>query len=281
MSVVRPLGLGIGWRPELALDIERLPSLGFVEVTVENMPDGSLPPEVERLRRRGVQVVPHGVSLSLGGPDPLDLERVRRMDRLVRRAGAPLASEHIAFVRAGGCEIGHLTPLPRTRAALEILTGNVRLAAQHLSVELALENVAAVFAWPDSEMDEAGFVTEAVVGSGALLLLDVSNLYANSRNLGVDPVAFLDRVPLERLAYVHVGGGVERDGVYRDTHAHPVPPEAIEILEELCARAEPGGVMLERDDDFPPEGELRAEMERIAGAVERGRARREAARASA
>jgi uncharacterized protein (UPF0276 family) len=103
-----------------------------------------------------------------------------------------------------------------------------------------------------------------------LLLLDVANLYANARNHRYDPLSFLDRLPLDRIAYVHVAGGVERDGVYHDTHTRAVPPGVLQLLEELCARTSPPGVLLERDDDFPPDSEIAAELDRIRTVVNRG-----------
>ena len=110
--------------------------------------------------------------------------------------------------------------------------------------------------------------------TGALLLLDLANTYANARNHGGDPLAFLDALPLERIAYVHVAGGVERDGLYHDTHAHPTPPAVLELVAELCARRDPPGVMLERDDAYPPEADLDAELDAIAAATRSGAARR-------
>jgi hypothetical protein len=153
----------------------------------------------------------------------------------------------VAFVRGGGLEAGHLLPVPRTRDALDVLAANVRLA--------------------QAELDEAAFLTELLERTGALLLLDVANLYANARNHGGDPLVLLDRLPLERIAYVHVAGGVERDGLYHDTHAHPTPPGVLDLVAEVCARRDPPGVMLERDDDYPPEPELAAELDAIAAAT--------------
>ena len=140
---------------------------------------------------------------------------------------------------------------------------------------LALEHIAALVEWPEAEMDEAAFLAEILDRTGALLLLDVANLYANARNHRYDPLAYLGRLPLHRLAYVHVGGGVERDGVYHDTHAHRVDPAALDLLERLAALVDVPGVMLERDDDFPPAGELTADLDAIRAAVERGAARRQ------
>src|SRR5947209_4563469 len=137
------------------------------------------------------------------------------------------------------------------RGGLGVLVENVKIAMDLLPVPLALENIAMLFDWPDAELDEIAFITAALERTGALLLLDLSNLHANARNLSWDAASFLDALPLERLAYVHVGGGIERDGVYHDTHAHPAPPAALELLEKLRARVDPPGVLLERDDNFP------------------------------
>ena len=260
-------GVGIGWRDELAGFVDRRPGLGFVEVVAERFHDGEpLPTGLRALRRRGVPVVPHGVRLSLGSADEPDPARVGHLAELAERLGAPLVSEHVAFVRGGGLEAGHLLPVPRTREALDVLVANVRLAQAELGVPLALEHVAALLEWPAPELDEAAFLTELLERTGALLLLDLANTYANARNHGGDPLAFLDALPLERVAYVHVAGGVERDGLYHDTHAHPTPPAVLELVAELCARRDPPGVMLERDDAYPPEAELAAELDAIAAA---------------
>ena len=268
-------GVGIGWRPELAGFAERRHGLGFAEVVAESIHDDQpLPAGLADLLERGVPVIPHGVRLSLGSAEVPDPARVGHLAALAERLGAPLVSEHLAFVRAGGLEAGHLLPVPRTREALDVLTGNVRLAQAELGVPLALEHVAALLEWPAPELDEAAFLTEVLERTGALLLLDLANLHANARNHGGDPLAFLDALPLERIAYVHVAGGVERDGLYHDTHAHPTPPAVLELVAELCSRRDPPGVMLERDDAYPPEAELAAELDAIAAATLLGAARR-------
>ncbi|MCI0464474.1 MAG: DUF692 domain-containing protein [Gemmataceae bacterium] len=277
MNTKQPqLGLGVGWRPELALTIDRRPDLGFVEVIAEDLdPAGPLPAPIRRLRERGVTVVPHGITLSLGGAEPPEPGRLEALGRLAERLGSPLLSEHLAFVRAGGIESGHLLPLPRTRAALEVVVENVRRAREALPVPLALENVASLFEWPHAELSEADFLAEVLERADVLLLLDIENVYANARNHHHDPAAFLDRLPLHRLAYVHVAGGVDRAGLYHDTHCHPVPEPVLELLEELAARVPVPGTMLERDGDFPPDAELHAELDTLARAVKRGTARRE------
>ena len=269
-----PLGLGIGWRPDLALFIDRRPDLGFVEIMAEDFsdPQEPLPRPIQQLRRRGVRVVPHGVSLSLGGAEPLDRGRVDALARLAERVEAPLVSEHIAFTRAGGLDTGHLLPLPRTAEALDLMVAHVLEAKAALPVPLALENIATLFEWPGAEMDEATFLTELLVQADVLLLLDVANLHAQAHNHGLDPPGFLARLPVQRIAYVHVAGGVEHDGLYHDTHGHDVPPAVFDLLDDVCRRTAVPGVMLERDDRFPPDAVVEAELDRIALAMGRGEA---------
>jgi uncharacterized protein (UPF0276 family) len=141
-------------------------------------------------------------------------------------------------------------------------------------VPLALEHVAALVEWPGAEMDEAQFVSELLERTGALLLLDLSNLFANAHNHGYDALAALARFPLEQIAYVHVGGGMFRDGIYHDTHADPVVPGVLAMVQELHALVDAPGVLLERDDDFPPQEELLAELRAIDDAAQRGSERR-------
>lgn len=274
------LGTGIGWRPGIADAIEALPDVGWVEVVAENVCPGHLPPALVRLRERGTTVVPHGVGLGLGGAQRPAPARLAALARRAEALEAPLVTEHIAFVRAGGpgtgapgaegpvMEAGHLLPVPRTRDALEVLCENVMIAQDALPVPLALENIAALLPWPGEELTEAEFLSELVDRTGVGLLIDVANLHTNRVNRGEDPPAVLDGLPLDALAYVHVAGGVERDGVWHDSHAHPVPEPVLELLAELCARTDPPGVLLERDDDFPPDEELAAELAAVRGVFE-------------
>ncbi|MFK4186311.1 DUF692 domain-containing protein [Streptomyces sparsogenes] len=264
------LGTGIGWRPEIADDIERLPGIDWVEVVAENVCPGHLPDGLRRLRERGTTVVPHGVSLGLGGAERPDASRLAALAERAEALGSPLVTEHIAFVRAGGprtaspaAEAGHLLPVPRTRDALDVLCENVRIAQESLPVPLALENIAALITWPDEELTEGQFLAELVERTGVRLLIDVANLHTNRVNRGEDPAAALDALPTSAIAYVHVAGGIERDGVWHDSHAHPVTRPVLDVLAELCARTAPPGVLLERDDNFPAASELAAELDAI------------------
>ncbi|WP_328951017.1 DUF692 domain-containing protein [Streptomyces sp. NBC_00184] len=269
------LGIGIGWRPEIADAVEALPGIDWVEAVAENLCADHLPASLVRLRERGVTVVPHGVSLGLGGAERPDPGRLAGLAARATLLGTPLVTEHIAFVRAGGArtaspvlEAGHLLPVPRTRAALDVLCENVRVAQDSLPVPLALENIAALVSWPDEELTEGQFLAELVERTGVRLLIDVANLHTNHVNRGEDPATALDELPVEAIAYVHVAGGVEKDGVWHDTHAHPVTAPVLGVLAELRSRIAPPGVLLERDDDFPPAAELAGELDTIRATLE-------------
>ncbi len=268
------LGIGIGWRPEIAAEVEALTGIDWVEAVAENLCADHLPDSLVRLRERGVTVVPHGVSLGLGGADRPDPGRLAGLAARAELLGTPLVTEHIAFVRAGGpltasprLEAGHLLPVPRTWDALDVLCENVRIAQDALPVPLALENIAALVSWPDEELTEGQFLAELVDRTGVRLLIDVANLHTNHVNRGEDPVKALDELPVEAIAYVHVAGGVEKDGVWHDTHAHPVTAPVLDVLAELRSRVDPPGVLLERDDAFPPGAELAAELATIRGTL--------------
>ncbi|MFJ3623532.1 DUF692 family multinuclear iron-containing protein [Streptomyces iakyrus] len=287
------LGTGIGWRPEIADAVERMPGIDWVEAVAENVCPGHLPDSLRRLRERGVTVVPHGVSLGLGGADRPDAGRLTALAERAEALGSPLVTEHIAFVRAGGpltasphLEAGHLLPVPRTRDALDVLCENVRIAQDALPVPLAVENIAALIGWPGEEMTEGQFLYELADRTGVRLLIDVANLHTNHVNRGEDPSKALAELPLEAIAYVHVAGGFERDGVWHDSHAHPVPRPVLDILTDLASRVSPPGVLLERDENFPAPAELEHELGTIrraleAGAVERVKAELRAAAGTA
>jgi hypothetical protein len=266
-----PAGVGIGWRPEIAAWVAHLATPAFCEVIAESLAPAAAHRGVLELRERGVPVVPHGVRLSLGGVEPVEARRVTHLAACAAALQAPLVSEHVAFVRAGDLDAGHLLPVPRTREALDVLARNVRRMQAELDVPLALEPIAALFDWPEDEYTEPDFLTALLERTGALLLLDVANIHANAVNRGQDPEAVLDRLPLDRVAYVHVAGGAEHPddpGIYHDTHTHPVPAVVLGLLQRLVERtAQAPPVMLERDGRYPPAAELLAELDAIAAAA--------------
>lgn len=259
--------LGIGFRPELARFIEQHENIQFVEIVADDYKHlGCIPQALRDLQRRGVTVIPHSLSLSVGGAERVAPERIKHLNSLAQYFDSPFVSDHIAFVRAGNIESGHLLPVRRTEANLAVVCENVESVKAGLAVPLVLENIACTFDWPDNEMDEVTFVKAIVERTDTRLLLDVSNLFANSHNLGFDAVDYLKGLPLERLEYVHMAGGIFKNGLYHDSHCHSLKKQSLKLLTALKGIIQVPRVMLERDDSFPPFSELVEELEAIANA---------------
>jgi uncharacterized protein len=258
------LGVGLGFRSpfrgDLFLARDRV---DFLEITADHYLDAS--PEKGRelaLLADHFPLIPHGLNLSLGGAEGLDPDYLAKLAGLVRRVEPPWWSEHVAFTRAGGVEIGHLAPLPFSAEALDVLCANIAEARRQIDVPLIVENITYTIALPGAEMGEAEFLTELADRTGCGLLLDVTNLYTNGINHGFDPIGLLDRLPLDRVVQLHFAGGEWRGGRLIDSHARPAPPEVWALLEEVVARAPVKGIILERDEDLPPFGELLDELDR-------------------
>jgi hypothetical protein len=264
--------VGLGFRVEVATDLLRDPGAAdFVEVVAESCFANPAARREAVALSRVWPVVPHGVKLSLGSAEGIDVDRAQRLGALARELAAPVITEHVAFVRAGGREIGHLTQVPLRRETVRVVARNLAAARKHLpDVPFYLENPAWTFRWPDDELDEATFFHEIVAATGCDLLLDLGNLYANATNLGADPAAVLAAYPLDRVAMIHIAGGITEDGFYFDTHAHAVPDAVFALLDRFVALRGPVPVVLERDDEFPPFAELRGELSRAKEALRRG-----------
>ena len=262
---------GLGHRPEIAGDLLAAPDVvDFVEVVAEACFASPAAHREAVAVSRVWPVVPHGVKLSLGSAEGIDPDRARRLGALAREVRAPAVTEHVAFVRAGGREIGHLTQVPLTREMVEVVARatSPRPGGRCPTCPSTWRTPAWTFRWPGDEMDEASFFGEIAERTGCDLLLDLGNLYANAVNAGADPeVLALRAFPLDRVAMVHVAGGVREDGFYFDTHAHPVPGKVIDLLTRLVERVGPVPVVLERDDAFP------ALRRALAAEVARARAR--------
>lgn len=280
-----PRGTAIAWRPSIAAELAELAGRGrlqFTEVVAENV-DPTRPPLALLDLAQKVTVIPHGVTLGLADASTPDPARLQRLSQLAELFDAPLVSEHLAFVRAADTpdslhgdvlEAGHLMPPPRTEQMLEVAIENIRHAQQHLPVPLAIENIAALLSWPEDEFDEPEFLARIVAETGVRIVLDVANLHSSATARGTDPYAELVRFPLDAVAYVHVAGGTERDGLYIDTHGHPVPDAVADLLTAYVAhRTRAGatlpGVMLERDTDVRPDAVL-GDLDRIDRAVAQG-----------
>lgn len=268
---------GLGWRPELAAGIlAHLDRIDVLEVIADDYFDA--PRAARHALRRLAGSVPvflHGVSLGMASTQSVDARRLRQMAKLVNAIRPAGWSEHLAFVRGGGIEIGHLTAPPRNRATVEGTVRNLARAEALVGTPPLVENVATLVAPPGSTLDEAHWIAEILARSRCDLLLDLHNLYANALSFGFDPVAFLDRLPSQRIVAVHLAGGRRLPGGrVLDDHLHDVPQAVYGLLEEVGARvAQPLTVILERDGRYPPMESLLAQLAEARRALAAGRQR--------
>jgi uncharacterized protein (UPF0276 family) len=286
--------VGLGWRGELAAGIfAHLDRIDIVELIADDHFKAK-PRELRPLRLLSAQVplALHGVAMGLAGSEAVAQGRLAAMARLVQALGPVAWSEHLAFVRAGGHEIGHLAAPPRSARNVEAAVRNIERAARVVGAAPLVENIATLVEPPGSALGEAAWTCAIVRGSGAPMLLDLHNLYANALNSGRDPFALLAAMPLGEVRAVHLSGGHWIDEPrlasgqparqrLLDDHVHDVPEAVFALLERLAAQAAgPLDVIVERDGAYPPFEVLLAQLERARAALVKGREQGRAAAAA-
>ena len=277
--------VGLTWHAQLAASI--LAAGDRIDI-VEVIPEGTFleSPRAHRaLRRLGreIPVAIHGVSLGLASTAAVDQRRLEQFARLIDDVQPECWSEHLAFVRAGEIELGHLAAPSRTASTIDATAWNIDRAARAIGAYPLVENVATIIDPPGSDLDEQTWLTRLVATTRADLLLDLHNLYANARNFGFNAADVLRSIPPERIQFIHIAGGAPvhastGDERWLDDHLHDVPDPVyalLEIVGESVAHAV--DVVLERDGAFPPFGHLLDQLDRARAALARGRTRRMAA----
>jgi uncharacterized protein (UPF0276 family) len=248
------LGIGVGLRVCHYGEIfAGEPEVGFFEIISENFFAEGGPPRynLDRILER-YTVVQHGVSLSIASSDPLDFDYLRRLKRLCAHTNTPWFSDHLCWSSAHGHHYHDLLPFPLTPETARYVAERARIVQDFVELPFALENLSSYATFPGSTLSEWEFVRLVAEEGDVQLLLDVNNVYVSARNHGFDPRVYLDAVPWERVAQVHVAGHTEReDGLLLDTHDRPVRDEVWELYR--IAHQRTGGVstLLEWDAHQP------------------------------
>jgi uncharacterized protein (UPF0276 family) len=251
--------VGLGWRRELGASIlSHLDEIDVVEVLAEPL-FAATPAEKRAFRflAAHVPIVVHGTTLGLASTDGVERPRLESLARLMEWLQPEAWSEHLAFVRAGGIEIGHLAAPPRNEETLAALAENVDAARRIVGSAPLLENVATLIEPPCSTYSEGEWLEAVPRATGAELLLDLHNLHANAANFG-----FAIELPRAHVGMVHLAGGrvIGGDRIL-DDHLHAVPDVLYEMLGEIGDTT----VIIERDGNYPPFEELLAEVRRARG----------------
>jgi uncharacterized protein len=267
MNLQPPSGAGLGLRRALLgpLECHGLHGIDFMEVAPENWigVGGALGKRLRALTER-LPFLCHGLSLSLGGPEPLDETLLRRIRRFLEQHQVRLYSEHLSYCSDDG-HLYDLMPIPFTDDAVRHVAARIGRAQDLLDRRIAIENVS--FYTPlAAQMTELEFVLAVVEQADCDLLLDVNNVYVNSVNHCYDPRAYIDALPSERVAYIHIAGHYrEAEDLIVDTHGAAVIDPVWRLLAHAYARHGLRPTLLERDFNFPPLPELVAELDAIRG----------------
>ena len=267
MSSLRLAGAGLGFRRELisALKIRVPDAVDFFELAPENWIDvgGAFGRDLRGFTER-YPFVCHGLSLSLGGPSPLDEVLLRRIRQFMDAHGIGLYTEHLSYCSDDG-HLYDLLPIPFTDEAVKYVAARIRRAQDILERRIAIENASYYVTPPIADMDELTFIRAVLAEADCDLHLDVNNVYVNSVNHCYDPLEFIRALPTERIVYLHVAGHYAKaPDLIIDTHGADVIDPVWSLLAETYRLHGVAPTLLERDFNIPPLAELAGEVEHIA-----------------
>ncbi|MCF8303708.1 MAG: DUF692 domain-containing protein [Bacteroidales bacterium] len=257
--------VGIGFRRDLANEIiNGNINPGFIEFAPENwMEMGGYWGKVRRKAAEQYPVTCHGLSLSLGSPEELDWNFIEQLKKFLDENNVRIYSEHLSYTKSANAHLYDLLPIPFREDAIQHVAERIRKVQDYLERPIAIENVS-YYTPVAAEMDEATFVKSILEEAGCQLLLDVNNVYVNAFNHGYDAKEFISKLPLNKVAYIHMAGHeqVESDLII-DTHSEAIIDPVYKLFEWTIGQMKPVPVLLERDFNFPEIPEMNREMDQL------------------
>jgi uncharacterized protein (UPF0276 family) len=249
------LGAGVGLRKNFFTDIFTTEArVGWLEIIPENfMNFGGYPLNILDECAKRWPIVSHGVNLSIGSCDPLNENYLHRLKALLDRVNAPWFSDHICFTSVGGDYFHDLIALPFSNEAVEHVAKRVKQVKKKIGRPFLLENPSYYVKMPGAEMEESAFITAILERADCGLMLDVNNVYVNSRNHGYDPYAFMRRLPLHRVGQIHLAGHHDNGDTLVDTHEGPIIDPVWKLYEFTMGEiGRPVSTLIEWDTNVPP-----------------------------
>jgi hypothetical protein len=264
--------VGLGLRRDIAEEILDSKTLtpDFLEFAPENwMGMGGM---WKRVMDQAVEKFPitcHGLSLSLGSPEELDWEFIRELKLFLDENQVKIFSEHLSYTKSQNAHLYDLLPIPFRKDAVDHVVDRIRKVQDVLQRPLAIENVS-YYTPVAAEMSEIEFVNQIVEGADCQMLLDVNNVYVNAFNHQYDAKEYIDQLPLDKVAYIHMAGHeqVEPDLII-DTHGQPIIDPVYELFEWTIAKMDPVPVLLERDYNFEDTEQIQSELLQIKGLIKK------------
>jgi uncharacterized protein (UPF0276 family) len=255
------LGVGVGFRrPHVAMVLRERPAMDWFEVISENFfAEGGIQRRNLEELRAAYPVVPHGVSLSIGGTDPIDRAYLRLLRGLVERVRPPWCSDHLCWTGSAGVDVHDLLPLPYTPATLGHVIERVKRVQGELGVPLALENASSYVEFRHSTIPEHEFLAVLADRADCGLLLDVNNVYVSAFNHGFDPKKYIDAIPGDRVVQIHLAGHSDRGTYLLDTHSAHVKAEVWDLYRRALRSCGSVSTLVEWDEDIPAWEVLSAE----------------------
>ena len=263
-------GVGIGFRRDLARDLLELKENrpDFIEFAPENWMGlgGYWKQELDKAFEQ-YPIVCHGLSLSIGSPDPLDKDFIKSLKEFLDRYNIELYSEHLSYSKCDNAHLYDLLPIPFRKDAVDHIVQRIQTVQDIIQRPLILENVS-YYTPIAAEMSEEEFITSIVRKSGCKLLLDVNNVYVNAFNHEYNSREFIKKMPLDDVAYIHMAGHEKvAEDLIIDTHGQAIIDPVYELFEWTLDKLNPVPVLLERDFNIPDLPELQEEMSNLKNIV--------------
>jgi len=208
-------------------------------------------------------IINHGLSLSIGSPEPLDWEFLKELKQFFEEIPVEIYSEHLSYSKCDNAHLYDLLPIPFREDSIHHVVSRIKEVQDFLERPLAIENVS-YYTPVAAEIDEATFVNTIVRESGCNLLLDVNNVYVNAFNHKYDAKEFITKLPLDKIVYIHMAGHEQiSSDLIIDTHGQPIIDPVFELFEWTLDKINPVPVLLERDFNIPEMSELQSELARL------------------
>lgn len=258
-----PFGLGL--RHEHFNEIiEKKPEIDWFEILTENfmMPGGYAVNALEHIRQ-DYPIVFHGVSLSIGSTDPLDLNYLKALKETITRFDPSWVSDHLCWTGIQGHNTHDLLPLPYHQEALQHVVQRLQQVQEFLGHAILIENPSSYLLFKEAEMTESDFLRELCLLSGCYLLLDVNNVYVSSQNHGFDPLHYIHQLPKDKIKQIHLAGHTQKDNVIIDTHDASIADSVFELYHHTIQYTGIIPTMIERDDNIPELTELMKELKHV------------------
>ena len=255
------LGIGVGLRTtHFPAILKTWPAVDWFEAITENFLDtGGRPLWVIDQVAARYPVVLHGVSLSIGGTDPLDRDYLAKVKALAARVKCPWVSDHVCFTGVAGRNTHDLLPIPFDEATLRHVVRRIRQVSEILERPFVLENPSTYLEYTASTMPEWEFLSRMVEEADCGLLFDVNNVYVSAFNHGFDPEAYVEAIPADRVVQYHLAGHTHKGDHILDTHSDHVIAEVWRLYRRACERTGPVSTLLEWDEKIPAFGVVHAE----------------------